>query len=124
MNQNPKGCGTQEHLSALRVLHPPAGYSYHSRGAKYSADIEVGQGKSHFDRARRNPAPFDEPKHKGMRHPGVPQRLKGSPLAHPKNTRALNLHHPPVPPLTLAAANSLRDAALGFSHSTLLHGLL
>ena len=25
MNQNPKGCGTQERRSALRVLHPPKG---------------------------------------------------------------------------------------------------
>src|SRR5260370_30177795 len=58
-----------------------AGHSYHSHGARYSADIEVEQGKSHFDRARRNPAPFDEPKPKRMRHPPASQRANGSPSA-------------------------------------------
>ncbi len=31
VNQNPKGCGTQEWLSALRVLNPPAMWFVGSR---------------------------------------------------------------------------------------------
>jgi len=38
-----------------------AGHSDHSHGTKYSADIELGQGKSPFKIARTNRAPFDEP---------------------------------------------------------------
>lgn len=52
-----------------------AGYSYHSRGEKYCADIEVGQGESHSKSAPTNRAPFDEPKTKSMRHTGASHRV-------------------------------------------------
>ena len=33
MNQNPKGCGTQERLATARVLHPPARWGRGEEGA-------------------------------------------------------------------------------------------
>lgn len=76
-------------LAILRLAHPP-GYSYHLRDSKYSSDIKVGLGKSHFKSVRTYPAPFDEPNPKGMRHPEAFQRVKGCPPAFVPRTAALS----------------------------------
>jgi hypothetical protein len=73
------------------------GNSDYTRSPEYSAAVEV-RHKSHFKSARTNPAPFDESKPKGMRHPGVSQRVNRAPPAdqsegHP--ARSFRLCHPP-----------------------------
>ena len=70
-----------------------AGYSCHSRGAKYPANIEVGHGKNHLESAGQTLRPLMNQDPKGC---GTQERLGALRLLHPPQEESKPRHAKPA----------------------------